>query len=123
MREVIFKHLTSVESRKKNILLKEVFEKDGVIANTERRCFYFIKDIRHLEGDKDLQEWLNAQEAGNSLAKRHFFIMKEHNDAMGADKVICKVAGTFYVIVDNNVYTIAFLQSFKVRFAKEATEK
>ena len=64
MREVVFKHLTSVESRKKNILLKEVFEKDGVTANTERRCFYFIKDIRHLDGDKGLQEWMKERLLG-----------------------------------------------------------
>jgi hypothetical protein len=123
MREVIFKHLTSIESRKKNILLQEVFEKDGITARTERRCFYFIKEIRRLDGEKDLQAWLTAQESGGSLNKRHFYIMKEHSDAFSSDKVICKVAGTFYVIVNSVVYTIGFLQSFKIRFAKETTGK
>ncbi len=118
MREVLFKNLTSVHSRKKDIFLKEVFEKDGVVAKTERRCFYFIKDITHLAAANDVKKWMNSQENPDTLNKRNFHIMKEHNDLLGEDKVICKITGTFYAIVGTNVYTIAFLHSFKVRFAK-----
>jgi hypothetical protein len=44
--------------------------------------------------------------------------MKEHSDSHGTDKFICKILGTFYAVVDRDVYTIAFLHSFKVSFAK-----
>lgn len=118
MREVIFKDLTSVSSRKKDIFLKEVFEKDGILAKTERRCFYFIKDVLHLDGAEDLQKWLNSQEGSGPINRRHFYIMKEHSDRLGEDKVVCKIAGTFYAISGQNVFTIAFLHSFKARFTK-----
>lgn len=120
MREVLFKHLSSVESRKKDILLKEVFEKDGVIARTERRCFYFIKDVANLKKGDDLQNWLDSHEDNGRkpTGTRHFHIRKEHNDWQNQDKLFCKIAGVFYAVVDKKIYTIAFLHSFKVSFVK-----
>jgi len=118
MREILFKNLTSVNRRKKDIVLKEVFEKDGVHARTERRCFYFIKAVAHLDENKDLQGWINSHGNAAKVNKRHFHIMKEHNDKMGEDKVICKIGGTFYAIINKSIYTIAFLHSFKACFIK-----
>ena len=123
MREVIFKNLTSVQSRKKDILLKEVFERDGVLARTERRSFYFIKDVIHLESDDELQKWVDLQGEQNEKMKRHFHIMKEHNDALGIDKFICKILGTFYAVIDRDIYAVCFLHSFKISFVKNSLIK
>jgi hypothetical protein len=118
MREILFKELTSGNLRKKDTVLREIFEKDGVVAKTERRCFYFIKDVMQTQNAGGLQEWLNDQNKPNSQEKRHFHIMKEHNDSSGEDKVICKITGTFYAVFNNTVYSIGFLHAFKVRFMK-----
>ena len=118
MREVVFKNLWSAQAHKKDILLKEVFERDGVVARTERRSFYFIKEVKHLTTDEELNKWVNIQDSKVSPAKRHFHIMKEHSDSYGTDKFICKILGTFYAVVDRDIYTIAFLHSFKVSFIK-----
>jgi len=118
MREMVFKNLTSVNSRKKDITLKEMFERNGVMAKTERRCFYFIKDITHLQTYEDVQKWLNCKNDIAIAGKRNFYIYKEHNDDVCEDKVMCKIAGTFYAVINKDVYTIAFLHSFKVRFFK-----
>jgi len=118
MREILFKDLTSIASRKKDIFLKEVFERDGVIAKTERRCFYFIKDVLPVKGPEGIHEWINSNNETGPMKKRHFYILKEHSDSLGEDKVVCKIAGTFYAVAGENVYTIAFLHSFKARFSK-----
>lgn len=123
MREVLFKNLCSSQAHKKDILLKEVFERDGVVAKTERRSFYFIKDVAHLKTDEELNKWVNLQDNKTEPSKRHFHIMKEHSDLHGTDKFICKILGVFYAVVDKDVYTIAFLHSFKVSFAKESLIK
>lgn len=120
MREVIYKNLTSLNSRKKDIFLQEVFEKDGVTAKTERRCLYFIKDIIHLDAPDDVQKWMAKQGELGMMNKRQFYIFKRHNDSPGEDRLICKILGNFYAIIDNSVYIIAFLQSFKIRFSKNA---
>ena len=118
MREVVFKNLTLPHSGKKDVLLKEVFQRDGVIAKTERRSLYFIKDISHLQSDEELQTWVSSQNNRDEPVKRHFHILKEHSDALGTDKFICKILGLFYAVVDRDIYTIAFLHSFKINFAK-----
>jgi len=122
MREVLFKNLTSIKSRKKDTLLTEIFEKDGVRAKTERRYFYFIKDIHHMKDDEAFQEWMNEQGKFSPPTKRHFHILKEHNDGLGEERLVCKVAGMFYAVVGRDIYSIAFLHSFKVRLAKSEVQ-
>lgn len=118
MREVVYKNLTSAGSGKKDVLLKEIFERDGVTARTERRSFYFIKDVVHMNSDEELKAWVSSQNNRSEPMKRHFHILKEHNDTLGMDKFICKILGLFYAVVDRDIYTIAFLHSFKINFAK-----
>ncbi len=118
MREVIYKNLTSLAQRKKDIFLKEIFEKNGVIAKTEKRCFYFIKEIKKLGKSEDLEKWIKLQNDNKAVDGRHFYILKRHDDENGEDRLVCKIAGTFYAVTDNSVYTIAFLHSFKVSVMK-----
>ena len=123
MREILFKNLTSTNSRKKDITLKEVFENNGIIAKTERRSFYLVKDVRPLDEKKDIQKWLDSQKNTGLVGKRRFHITKEHSDALGEDRVICRITGTFYAVVNKRVYTVAFLTSFRARFAKSTFAK
>ena len=118
MREVVYKNLTSARSGKKDVLLKEVFERDGVTAKTARRSFYFVKEVTHLNSDAELQAWVGSHNNKTEPMKRHFHIMKQHSDVLGTDKFVCKILGLFYAVVDKDVYTIAFLHSFKIDFAK-----
>ena len=118
MREVVYKNLTSAHSGKKDVLLKEVFERDGVTAKTERRSFYFIKEAIHLNSDEELQTWVGSQNNRSEPVKRRFHIMKDHSDALGTDKFVCKILGLFYAVLDRDIYTIAFLHSFKINFAR-----
>lgn len=123
MREVVYKNLTSPGSRKKDIFVQEVFEKDGVTAKTERRCFYFIKDVNHFDKPDDMQAWMARQSESGAAGKRQFYIFKRHSDANGEDRLICKILGNFFAAVNDSVYTIAFLHSFKVRFSKVDSAK
>lgn len=122
MREVVFKNLTSLSSRKKDIVLTEAFERNGVLAKTERRCFYFIRNISSIEGCNNIDKWIDAQNGGKKNARR-FHIFKEHNDALNEDKVICRIEGEFYAVISEAVYTIGFLHYFKVCFTKTSMAK
>jgi hypothetical protein len=123
MREVVFKNLTSSNSRKKDIVLREVFEKDGVRAKTERRCFYFIRRVDKLTGENGLNEWIAAQAPGKYPNSRRFHILKEHSDNPNEDRVICRVEGEFFAVVNMTVYTIGFLHYFKIRFERDLAQK
>lgn len=123
MREVIFKNLTSLGSRKKDIVLKEVFERDGVLAKTERRCFYFVRRVDKLTDDFNLDKWIASYGAGTSPNTRRFHILKEHSDTTNQDKVICRIEGEFFAVVNMTVYTIGFLHYFKVHFGRLGLKK
>ena len=86
-------------------------------------CFYFIKNITRLDEAKDLEKWLDSQNTTMGVSKRNFHILKEHKDSLGEDKLVCKISGAFYTVVDNTVYTIGFLHSFKVKFMKATMAK
>jgi len=122
MREVVFKNLTSLNSRKKDIVLTEAFEKNGVLAKTERRCFYFIRNITNIEGNNNIDKWIDANSGGKKNARR-FHIFKEHSDASSTDKVVCRIEGEFYAVLNDAVYTIGFLHYFKVCFTKMGLAK
>ena len=122
MREVIFKNLTSLTSRKKDIVLREVFEKDGVLAKTERRCLYFIRRVDSLSDGSTLDKWIASRGKGFSNTRR-FHILREHNDDVNEDKVICRVDGEFFAVVNMTVYTVGFIHYFKVRFERNAMAK
>lgn len=119
MREVVYKNLTSPGFRKKDIFIQEVFEKDGVTAKTERRCFYFIKSITHLDKPDDLQSWMAKQSGPEAINKRQFYIFKRHSDVSGEERLVCKILGNFCAVINDFVYTIAFLHSFKILFSKK----
>jgi hypothetical protein len=119
MREVLFKNLTSVNSRKKDISLREVFVKDGVLAKTERRCFYFVKEVTPINDQDSAQEWIDIHSKNERMNKRHFHILKKHDDESGEDRVACKILGSFYAVVGKQAFNVAYLHSFKVRFVKE----
>ena len=123
MREVVYKNLTAPGSRKKDIFVQEVFERDGVTAKTERRCFYFIKNVTHFSKPDDMQAWLAKQDDDGVVNKRNFYIFKRRDDARGQERLICKILGNFCAVVNDAVYTIAFLHSFKVLFSKGALAK
>ena len=82
MKEIIFKHQNRIDSNKKDIFLKEVFEKDGTIAKTERRCFYFIKEIRQLGEGKYLENWIKSQHNDEPKLKRHFHIFYSNTSSI-----------------------------------------
>lgn len=123
MREVVFKNILSNNSRVKNILLREMFERDGVVARTERKCFYYIKEITPINEVHDLEKWVDHKNTIEQTGKRQFHIVKSHNDAIAEDKLICKIMGTFFAVVNNKVYTIAFLHSFKVIFTRATMQQ
>ena len=78
MREVVYRNLTPPGSRKKDVFIQETFEKNGVTAKTERRCFYFVKEVSHFDTIDDLREWEDAQTRSGAADKKEFYIFKKH---------------------------------------------
>lgn len=118
MRELIFKNLTSWDHKKRDVFVEESVEKDGVLAKTTRRCLYFIKEKIRINDSMDLKHIAELQAAADDKIKRHFHVLKERDSELGVDKLMCKVAGTFYAMVNEYLYCIVFVHTFKITFSE-----
>ncbi len=116
MRELVFKNITSWDSNKRDIFVEEVVQRDGVLAKTTRRCIYFIKEKKHIVNPKDLKK-IAETKLNTDKTDRHFHVLKERCTEDGSDKLMCKVAGTFYAVVDQYLYSIVFIHTFKIAFS------
>lgn len=115
MRTLLFSNMTTWDKNKRDIYVKESVEKDGILANTSRRCLYFIKERVKIDDPSDLKQ-IAALKLNEEKNKRHFYVLKEHYSEEGIDKLMCKVAGTFYAMVNDYLYCILFVHTFKISF-------
>ncbi len=115
MRELTFKNTTTWSHSKRDVFVEETVEKDGVLAKTTRRCIYFIKEKRLVKNPNDLKK-LADMKFSDDQAKKHFHVLKERDSSLGIDRLMCKVAGTFYAVIDEYLYAIVFVHTFKISF-------
>ena len=116
MKQLNFTFNTSTNSRKRDVLIEEHVEKNGVVAKTKRRSRYFILNRLHLKRLSDFKKIKSLDLAGHHNKKRHLFIRKLHNSHNGEDSFLCKVAGIFYAVCKTDIYCIAYIHSFKISF-------
>ncbi len=114
MREIVYKNLTANDNKKRDLCIREIISRDDFLATIERRCLYFVRKKVYVEDPKDLKKLEALKMDDDAWKKKHFHILRNHNTATGEDKLICKLAGTFYAIVKNYVFCIAYVHSFKV---------
>jgi hypothetical protein len=117
MREIFFKNITSLDHRRRAVSVSETVEEDGIFALTEKRCTYIIKNKVHLEDAKDVLDCVSQLQEEFS-PKRQIFIRKEFNLNTQEKVFSCKIIGRFYIVAENDIYTIAFNHAFKI-FIKE----
>lgn len=117
MREMLFKNMTSWKDRKRDVFVEEVVTRNGVKAKTTRRCLYFIKKKVRVESPNDIKK-LTGIKADPEADKKHFHVLKQHDSNLGTDKMMCKVAGTFYAMINNYLYCIAFVHTYRISFSE-----
>jgi hypothetical protein len=117
MRDIVFKALTSTSSKKQDVCVQESIERDGILAKTERRCRYFVTGKTHIEDINDIEKLAELQFANVPYRKRHYYIQKVRDTQTGTDRLLCKIAGMFYAVYNNDIYCIAYVHSFKISFA------
>ena len=117
MREILYKNLTGSNNKKHDLCIREIVTRDGIVATIERRCIYFVRDKVHINDPTNLDELKDLKKAEDIWKKKHFHILRNHDSSTGEDKLVCKVAGTFYAIAGHYVFCIAFVHSFKIDLA------
>ena len=114
MRELIFKNLTSNDHMKRDIRVQEIIQRDDIVARTERRSIYFVRKKTHIETPDDMKIFTSDPDGVQSSDRKHFFILKEHDSSHGRDMILCKVRGTMYVVIGDDIFTITFFHTYKI---------
>ena len=123
MRKILFKNLTGGNNKKRDFSICEIVEKDGIVVKTEQRCVYFIRGKTHLKHHHDLQELKAIKKRKGVWRKKHFYITRSYNARAGENELTCKVAGTLYIIVEQDVFYVTFIHSFKMNMLTVSADK
>ena len=118
MRELVFKNLTSVNKKRRELFISETVENNGVKTTTQRHSTYIISTHMKFNNQKELIEW-QKNKMPHASKKRHVFIFKKRDTEARTDSFVCDVVGNFYAIVNYEVYQIAFKHSFQIDFLFE----
>ena len=118
MRELIFKNLTTSTSKKRDISVEEVVERNGLVSETMKRSIYFIRDAHHIRSKTELEEWIERRKKDPNLSKKFFHILRNYSADKKEDKLVCKMRGSFYIISGASVYNIVFVHAIKVKIHK-----
>lgn len=123
MRELIFKNLTTPSSKKRDVSVEEIVSRNGMISSTKKRSTYFIRGVHKVKSQKELSEWISKHKTDPTTSKKFFHILREYSSKDKADKLICKMRGSFYIISGQDVYDIVFVHAIRIRLKKPSEVK
>jgi len=118
MREIVYKNLTKTASKKRDVSIEEIVEKDGLVSSTTKRSMYFIRDAHRMKSKGELSTWLEERKKDTSLTKKFFHIYRKFSEETKEDKLVCKMRGSFYIISGQAVYNIVFVHILKVHMRR-----
>ena len=105
MREILVRNLTSDDSLKRDCLVTERMDQGDYATEVVRRCTYRIESQTVLPAMQDSIRW--AQNLDPQPA-RQVFVTKRLDPLTGEERVVYKVLGHFYVVMDCTVFCIGY---------------
>ena len=114
MREITFRHLTTRNHRRRDLWMQEQTEENGVQAKVQKRCVYMVKGHRHFEASSDLEEWLKGHSVDSQCRLRNLTVSRIQDTHANTRQFSFKAIGSFYAVVGEDLYSIAFVQTYRV---------
>ena len=114
LRQILISRSISPNGKRRQLLMTEIIEKDGVLARAQKRYNYYVSEkIGMVLGNKTLKEWATDTAQVLNEKPRHVNILRIVDRKSGLGKTSYRTTGSFYVIQKNKVIAIAFLHSVK----------
>jgi len=120
MRQVIFTNRIFPNAKKREVCVEETVNENGHTSKIRKRSLYFIRNILPMETPEKVKEWLDYKKEHPEHGSRRFHVMKIHSDKGQIDTVLCKAKGSFYVVCNNDVYSISYLHCLRLEVAAAA---
>ncbi len=105
MREILVRNLTSTDLLKRDCVVTELMQQGDYSTRVVRRCTYHVESQTLLASTSDSIRWaMNL----DPQPPRQVFVTKNLDPDTGAERVIYKVLGHFYVVLERTVFCIGY---------------
>ncbi|MBN2097096.1 MAG: hypothetical protein JW714_01305 [Candidatus Omnitrophica bacterium] len=113
MRDIVFKNLTSTDHHKRDVVLSEAFVLNGVTTKTQKHFTYFVRDHALMHSPEELTEWIKRY-ASKGPQLKDLSVVKSYDSKVGEEKFEVKIIGNLYVLRDQDIYSVDFIQEFRI---------
>lgn len=105
MREIVVRNLTSTDWLKRDCVVTEQMQQGDYTTNVIRRCTYHVESQTALPSTDDSIQWAHNLDP---LPPRQVFVTKDLDPDTGAEQVVYKVLGHFYVVWNRVVFCVGY---------------
>ena len=105
MREIRVRNLTSDDCLKRDCLVTELMDQGDYTTRVVRRCTYRVESQTVLPATEDSIRWAMHLDPHPG---RQVFVTKELDPDTGEERVVYKVLGHFYVVMNRVVFCIGY---------------
>lgn len=105
MREVIVRNLTSDDWQRRDCVVTEQIQQGDYRTEVVRRCTYRVESETALPSNCDAISWAKNLDP---IAPRQVYVTKDMNPDSGAERVVYKVLGHFYVVMRSSVFCVGY---------------
>lgn len=99
MRDLVYKHLTSEDKKRRIIACSEIINRQGVRSIITRRFVCILKEIKETPNEKPLP---------------NFYLLKQRDNSEKKEKFFCRIKGSFFAIINGRLYLVLFAHSLKI---------
>ena len=113
MRDIVYKNLTSLDHHKRDVSLSEAFILNGVKTKTQKHFTYSVRDHAMLHNSQELEDWIKRY-ASKGPQLKDLSVLKSYDSKAGEEKFEVKIVGNLYVMRDQDIFNVDFVQEFKI---------
>jgi hypothetical protein len=103
MRDLLFKHLTSQDKKKRIIASSEIIDNAGVRSIVRRHFICLIKEVNP-----------ERQNEGANKIAPCVYILRQEDTKEQKKKFICRIKGSVYAVNNGRLFLILFIHSLKI---------
>ena len=105
MREILVRNLTSSDWLKRDCVVSELMRQGEYATRVIRHCTYRVESQTTLPSTEDSIPWAHNLDP---LSPRQVFVTKDLDPENGAERVVYKVLGHFYVVWGRVVFCVGY---------------
>lgn len=114
MRQLLFKNLTSQNTRRRILSICETVSHNGTKLMIQRRNTYTLKSRIHIKSASDVKKLEATYGNQAPFSDRRLHLIRKYNQKTGENKLFCRAHGLLYIVMNDDVLLIAFTNSLKI---------